>query len=244
MKNHLKRVTSPNTWALPRRGRVFITKPLPSGHVRSQGLPLGILLRDVLGLASTMSEAKKLLQAKEVLVDGQRQKNPRLLVGLFDTLVMPSLKKQYRVVLDNQSCLALASISAEESSLKLGKVVGKSLLKKSQMQYHLHDGRNVISEVPSKVGDSFLISLPEQKVQKIFPLKAAMKILVHQGKNSGSLGTVKEIVNHESTYLADDKNSPKKKEVTTFTKYLFVVGEKEAALTVSASASTANIKNK
>lgn len=230
MKNHLKRVTTPKTWSLPRRGAVFTTCPRPSGHPLDQGMPLGVLLRDVLQIALTMSEVKKLLNNKEVLVDGRRRKDHRFLVGLFDVLSLPLLGKHYRLVLDSNGHLALVTIKAEEAKLKLGKVVGKSVIKGGLTQYHLHDGRNVTSDQPSVVGDSLLLTIPEQKVQKVFPLKKGMTIILDSGKNAGVLGMLKELAGHESTYTTSQGD------IETVSKYLFVVGEKEPVLTVSVQA--------
>ncbi|MBS3169098.1 30S ribosomal protein S4e [Candidatus Woesearchaeota archaeon] len=226
MKNHLKRVTSPKTWALPRRGRVFITRPLPSGHPIDQGMPLGLVLRDMLALALTMSEVRKILLSKEVLVDGKRRKDHRFHVGLFDVISFPGLGKQYRMVLNQNGYLALIPIPAAEASLKLGKVLGKSILKSGKVQYHLHDGRNLSTKSVSKVGDTFLFTVPAQEVQKVFPLKEGAKIITYAGKNAGRVGMIRKIAGRESTYNAGGKD------VETVTRHLFVVGEKEMALTV------------
>ncbi|MBI4151431.1 30S ribosomal protein S4e [Candidatus Woesearchaeota archaeon] len=227
MKNHLKQITSPKTWALPRRGNVFITRPLPSGHPLHGGMPLGVLIRDTLQLAQTMSEVKKILHGKDVLVDGKRRKDPHFLVGLFDTLSFPSLEKHYRMVLDAQGHLALVPIKKEEASLKLGKIVGKSMGRKGQIQYHLHDGRNVASTQPLAVGDSILLSVPGQKIEKALPLKEGAHILIDSGKNAGQMGTLTRLSGKESAYSSPDGD------VETVTKYLFVLGEKEPAVTVA-----------
>ncbi len=230
MKNHLKQITMPRTWALPRRQKVFTTRPHPSGHPLKNGLALGTLIRDLLQLAETMDEVKKILNNKEVLIDGKRRKDHRFFVGLFDTVSIPILKKQFRVVLDNNGHLALASITTEEAALKLGKIVGKSTLKSGLTQYHLHDGRNIIASQSSAVGDSLLITVPDQKIQKILPCKPGAFIFIDDGKNAGKLGVLKNITGRESTYttLFGD--------IETVARHLFVVGEKEPMLTVSIAA--------
>ena len=69
MKNHLKRIASPKTWAIARQGATFVVRPNPGAHSLAMGLPLSLILRDLLQLASTMSEAKKILHRREVLPD-------------------------------------------------------------------------------------------------------------------------------------------------------------------------------
>ncbi|MBI4152082.1 30S ribosomal protein S4e [Candidatus Woesearchaeota archaeon] len=229
MKNHLKKVTSPKTWPLSRRGRVFITRPLPSGHPLHQGMPLGLVLRDMLSLALTMSEVRKILLSKEVLVDGKRRKDHRFHVGLFDIVSLPSLQKNYRMIINQNGYLALIPIPVDETSLKLGKVLGKSVLKGGKIQYHLHDGRNLSTKNVSNVGDTFLFTVPKQEVQKVFPLKEGVKIITYAGKNAGRMGTIVKIAGRESTYKTGGQD------VETVTRHLFVVGEKEPALTVVAA---------
>jgi len=227
MKNHLKRVTSPKTWSLPRRERVFVTRPKPSGHPLSQGMPLGVVIRDILHLASTMSEVKKVLNNKDVLVDGKRRKDHRFLLGLFDTLSFPLLNKHYRVSLDEDSHLTLLDIKADEASIKLCKIVGKSVVPGGKVQFHLHDGRNVFGKENLHVGDTVMLTLPDQKIQKAFPLKAGMMVFLDAGKKAGQRGMLHSVTGHEAIYTVDGQ------EINTVTKYLFVVGEKEAATTIS-----------
>ena len=228
MKNHLKRVTSPKSWGLPRRERVFITRPKPSGHPLDMGLPLGVVIRDLLKLASTMSEVKKILNNKEVLIDGKRRRDHRFLVGLFDVVSLPSLQKHYRMLLDLRGCLTLLETSPTEAGMKLCRVVGKTVLPGGKIQYHLHDGKNVFLETAASVGDSLSLSIPAQKAQKIFPLRAGATVLLAEGKNAGHFGVLKELRGVEATYAAPDGNT-----VETVKKYLFVVGEKEPAIILS-----------
>ncbi len=230
MKNHLKRVTSPKTWSLSRRERVFVTRPKPSGHPLSQGMPLGVVMRDTLNLASTMSEVKKILNNKDVLVDGKRRKDHRFLVGLFDTISFPTLHKYYRVTLNENSHLTLIPIKAEEAALKPCKIVGKSVVPGGKVQFHLHDGRNVFAaetKEKSTVGDTVVLTLPDQKIHKVLPLKAGMMIFLHAGKNAGQKGYLHSVTGHEAIYTSDSQ------EIGTVKKYLFVIGEKEPVVTIS-----------
>ena len=86
MKNHLKLIAAPKTWFVPRKTNVFTLRPSPGAHSLSYGMPLGLLLRDQLKVASTMGEARKIISNKEVLVDGVARTDHRFIVGLFDVL--------------------------------------------------------------------------------------------------------------------------------------------------------------
>ncbi|MDO8511024.1 MAG: 30S ribosomal protein S4e [Nanoarchaeota archaeon] len=226
MKNHLKLVATPKTWFVPRKTKVFTVRPNPGAHSLEYGMALGLLLRDELKLASTMGEARKIVNSKEVLVDGVARTDHRFMVGLFDVLSVPKLKKQYRMLLDKKGRLRLAEIAAKESSVKLAKVVGKTALKGGKIQFNLHDGRNIISDAKAQVGDTFVVSLPEVKITKILPVRKGSKVFLIKGKHAGDVGVLKEIKGVEATYVLDGAD------VDTAKEYLFVVGDKESEISL------------
>ncbi len=224
MKNHLKRIASPRTWFVDRKANIFIVRPNPGAHSLENGLPLGVLLRDNLALASTMGEAKKLLNNKEVLVDGKRRKDHSFMVGLFDVLAVPELNKQYRLVMDRKGRLVLSEISAQEGMVKLSKVVGKTMMKGKKIQFNLHDGRNILSNDTANVGDTLVLALPQASVKKVLSLKKGAMVFLTKGKHAGGTGVLKEIKGNEATYSAEGED------VETAKEYLFVVGDKDTEI--------------
>lgn len=226
MKNHLKRIASPRTWIINRKKEKFILRPTSGAHSFENGMALGVIMRDVLNLASTMGEVKKILNNKEVLVDGKRRKDHSFLAGLFDVISFPDLKRYYRVVLDNKGRIVVSEIDEKESKLKLSKVVGKTALKKGKVQFNLHDGKNMISEEKAKVGDSLLLELPNLAVKKVLPLKEGMKVFLTKGRHAGSSGQLKDLQGKEAKFTAEDK------EIETAKDYLFVVGKKESEIKI------------
>lgn len=221
MKNHLKAVASPKTWIINRKKNIFTLRPNPGGHSFEAGLALGVIMRDNLKLASAMNEVKKILNNKEVLVDGKRRKDHRYLVGLFDVLSIPEISKNYRLIIDNKGRLIVIDIPKEESSIKLSKVVGKTVLKGNKFQFNLHDGKNIVSDQKAKVGDTFVLSLPKLEIRKIIPLKEGVQVFLTKGKHTGDLGVLKEIKGNIAVYSVKDN------EVETARSYIFVVGEKK-----------------
>jgi small subunit ribosomal protein S4e len=224
MKNHLKRIASPRTWIINRKQNVFITRPKPGAHPLNAGMALGVILRDKLGLVSTMSEAKKVLNNQEILIDGKRKKDYRLIVGLFDVLSVPSLKQQFRVALDKKGRLVVNPIAAQEATFKICKVVGKSVLAKNKIQLNLHDGKNIISSEKVKVGDSLVLELPTLKIKEALPLNKDVAVFLTKGKHAGALGVLKEIQDQEAIFTVG------KEEIETAKQYLFVVGKKESLI--------------
>lgn len=226
MKNHLKRIASPKTWMIQRKECTFITRPKPGAHSMEMGLPLGVIIRDEFKLASTMGEVRKILHSKEVLVDGKRRKDHRYITGLFDVISIPTIKKNYRVLVDKKGRLVIKEISDSESSIKLAKIVGKTMLRGNKIQFNLHDGKNIVSEQKANVGDTLVLSLPKATIKKILPLKAGMSVFLTKGKHAGDSGTLKEIKGGEAAYSA------KGSEVYTSKEYLFVVGDKEPEIKI------------
>ncbi len=227
MKNHLKRVASPKTWAIAREGTPFITRPNPGAHSLAMGLPLGVILRDSLQLASTMAEVKRIVHFREILIDGKRQRDPRFLVGLFDVISIKDMNKNYRVVLDQKGRLTIIEIDAKESVIKPCKIIGKKMVSKGKVQLNLHDGKNVIATKEAAVGDTVVLGLPTFELKEVFTLKPGAQVFLTRGKHGGALGVLKELKGKEAIYVGESG------EVGTAREYLFVVGEKKPVIALS-----------
>jgi small subunit ribosomal protein S4e len=226
MKNHLKRIASPRTWTIDRKGGIFTTRPKPGAHKHENGLALGTVLRDFLGLAKTTSEVKKLLNNNQILVDGKARKDHKFIVGLFDVLTVESMKKSYRLYFDHKGRIIIKEISAEEAKIKPCKIVGKTLVTKGKIQYNLHDGKNVLSDTKANVGDTLLLTLPST-VKEVLPLQKGATVYLTKGKHSGDVGQFKEIKKQEAIYTVD------KKDIETAKEYLFVIGKEKETITIN-----------
>jgi len=238
MKNHLKRIASPKTWFINRKQNVFILRPNAGGHPLEQGMALGVILRDFLKLASTMHEIHGLLQLKEVLVDGKRQKDHRSMVGLFDVIAIPELKSYNRLVFDQKGRIIVIEIPVSESNMKISKIVNKSALSGGKIQFNLYDGKNIISTQKAKVGDSLVLNLSKLEIKKVLPLQVGVSVFLTKGKYAGSMGILKEIKGTQATYHSNGKD------VETAKEYLFVVGEKKPEMHISAEKSSEKNKEK
>ena len=159
--SHMKRLTMPRSWPLTRKTNIWVQKPNPGGHSDEMCMPLGIILRDVLGLAHSRREAKRMVATRKVMVDGRIETDSGRGVGLMDVLTVGD--DHYRCVLDENGKLRYRSISAKQSSSKLCRVVGKTTIRGGKTQVHLHDGRNITVDDANKYnsGDTLIISLPD-----------------------------------------------------------------------------------
>jgi small subunit ribosomal protein S4e len=228
MKNHLKRIAAPPSWDIDRAGGKYTIRPKAGAHPLAESLPLGMLIRDELNLASTLSEARKVLSNNNIQVDGKRRTEYRFSVGLFDVISVPkgSAQSAYRMFTDKKGRLILREIAVKESALKICKVTGKTAFSGKKIQLHLHDGKNIITEEKVKVGDSVLITLPKFEIKEVLPLAPKAVVFLMGGKHQSEVGTLKEVSGNEATFIKEGK------EIKTAKKYLFVVGKDKPLLEI------------
>jgi len=225
MSGYLKRLAMPKTWRIKRKGTVFITRPNPGPHSMGLSMPLNLIIRDILGYAENKREVRKVLMNNNVMVDGVRRKDHKLPVGLMDTIEIKETGNCYRVILSKKGNIELIAIDKKESNLKPCKITGKSKAK-GKTQLNLYDGRNILVEKDDyKVGDSLLIKVPEQNIEKHFKFANGALIYLTGGKHIGEFGTVAGIKGNDVSY----KNKSGEV-IETLKKYAFVVGEGNTAV--------------
>src|SRR3989339_862043 len=96
MKRHLKRQEAPKNWPIPRKGSTFVIKN------NSNGIPLLILLRDVMKIAQDRKEVKQAIHKKHLLICGKPVINEKKSLEHFDILTLVPSKKNYRLVLSEK----------------------------------------------------------------------------------------------------------------------------------------------
>ncbi len=192
-KRHLKRLAIPNSWDIKRKGIKFTTRPAPGAHPFGLGMPINLIIRDMLKYAKTNKEVKKILNNKEILVDGKVRKEYRFITGFMDSISSPKLKEHYRIILNKKGKISLLPITEQEAKIKICKITGKKLIK-GKTQLNLFDSRNILVDKDTyKVGDSIVIELPSQKLKEHLKLEKGVIVFVIGGKNIGTVSTVEDI---------------------------------------------------
>ena len=227
MKAHLKRYVSPASWLIKRKEEKFVSRPKPGSHNLRNGLPLGLILRDMLGYAQSIAEATKILQTKEIIVDGKIRRESRFIVGLMDVISIPASGEHYRVLLGKDGRLFPAQIDEKESKVKICKVKGKRVIKKGGVQINLHDGRNILTDKAVKVGDSVVINPAENKIKEVLELKKGAYVYMVRGKHAGDGGIMLDTLGERIIYERTDK-----RKVETLKDYVFVVGDGKPLLKI------------
>lgn len=229
--SHMKRLTMPRSWPLTRKTDIWVQKPNPGGHSDEMCMPLGLILRDVLGLAHSQREAKRMVATRKVLVDGRIETDVGRGVGLMDVLTVG--EDNFRCVLDENGKLRYRSISDKAAASKLCRVMGKTTIRGGKTQVHLHDGRNIMVEDANQYnsGDTLVISLPDQEVSGHHAFGEGAQAYLTGGSH---IGTTASVVSR------DIKRSSKANEVQfdgfgTVADYVFVIGaDKDLPLEVKA----------
>lgn len=227
MSRHLKRLNAPKSWVILRKTTKYIAKPLPGAHKLSESMPIVLVLKQ-LGHAQTSAEAKKLLNAHHVLVDGRRVKDLKAPVGLLDSISLPSSNEYYRITVDEKERLQLVPIPKTEAILKLCKVVNKTMVAGGKTQFNLNDGRNILADSKTaNTGDTLMIEVPSQKILQRIPLEKGVLVFLLGGKHIGTFGTVEKIENDEITFMQNGRA------IVTAKKYALVVGKDKPLITIT-----------
>jgi len=113
----------------------------------------------------------------------------------------------------------------KEGKIKIGKVIKKTAVKKGKITITLHDGKTIIADNNVKPGDSVIISLPENKINKLLKLENGAKCYIMDGKHIGHIGELKEIIKTETSKQKIAKLNADGEEIITVAEYLFVVDD-------------------
>ncbi|MBM3228765.1 hypothetical protein FJZ20_02700 [Candidatus Pacearchaeota archaeon] len=193
---HLKRQKAPKNWPIYRKGTKYIVRPR---FDTSRGIPILIVLRDMLKVAQNRKEVKRALYERNILLNNYPLTDEKTNILLFDVITIVPSKKNYRLGLTEKGKIRIEEINEKEANRKIAKIINKTLLKGKRMQLNLSDGRNFISDIKCSTNDSVLINLKERKIEKCLPLKESVSLFVFAGKHSGKKGIIKKINSEKKT---------------------------------------------
>lgn len=243
VQQHLKSMHAPGFWPIHVKEFKWVTKPSPGPHSIKESLPFALVIRDMLQLAKTIREVKKILSEGKAEVDGKIRRDKKFPVGLMDVIEFPDAKLAYRVLPSPGKGLALIDIPKNEKSLKLCRIEDKTYVKGGNIQLNLHDGRNILLNIKDsknskedvyKTFDTLQIKIPEQKILKHLAFKEKTYALVTSGRNIGRSGKIMKI--EKSAFakpsivtMKDDGNNT----FQTIADYVFIIGEEKPLVKLS-----------
>ena len=198
-RKKLKRQMAPLFWGIARKEKRFVVTVKPGTHKKNYSIPTAVLLRDKMKIVSTLREAKSVIYAGKVTIDGVKRKSLHHGIGLMDVVELDGISDSYRLVPKDGTILTPIKINTDEKNKKIVKVTGKTSIKGGKTQIKFHDGRTLISDELVDVNDSCVLQIPEQKILEVIKLEKNTKILITRGINAGKTGEIKEI--KEGTFV-------------------------------------------
>jgi len=221
---HLKRLKAPRTWRIERKVAKWTVKPSPGPHPSNQSMPLLLVVRDLIKLADTGKEAKKIISSREIYVDGKARGDYKFPCGLMDVISIPKIGEFYRVLFDTRGILRVVKIDEERAKWKLCRIENKTMVKGGKLQLNLHDGKNMlVDENEYKTGDVLKISLPEQEILEVIPLASGNLAMITGGSHRGEIAEIEEVEITKSPM----PNIVKLKGFSTIKPYVFPVGKEK-----------------
>jgi small subunit ribosomal protein S4e len=224
MSNHQKRLSAPTTWPVERKTETFTVKAAPGPHGET-GVPLLILLRDVLEYVDSRKEARYALDRGQVRINGDPVRDERQAVGIFDVVTFDERGEHYRVFPGQGGRLALTPLDEADAESRLGKVTGKRQVAGGDTQLTLHDGATIHADREIGVGDSIILDVETEEIVARFPYEEGSLVTAVDGGHSGEIGTLEGITvtpgsNPNSVRVETDDGS-----FETIEDYLVVIDE-------------------
>ncbi|MEK6819949.1 MAG: hypothetical protein AABY03_02000 [Nanoarchaeota archaeon] len=213
---HLKRQEVPKTWPIERKGTTYVVRP---NFNLEGGIPILIVMRNMLKKARDRREVKRAIHLKQILVNGKPVTDEKNAVLLFDVVSIIPSKEHYRVEISAGKKFDLREIKESESHEKVAKIIGKKTLRGKKTQINLSDGNNVLSEVKCNINDSLVLNFKNKKADKCLSLKNGASVVVFEGKHMGESGKVEKI---DAEHKMAEINSDGKK-VNVLIKQIIVV---------------------
>lgn len=235
--SHLKRLSSPGFWPIPKKTKQWAPKPSPGPHSSEKSLPLLVFIRDVVNLAQTGREAGMIISNGKVKIDGRIIRNKNYPLGLMDVIEILDFNKAYRVIPSSHRFYNFTLINDAEKSFKLCRIENKKILKDGRVQLQCHDGRNLILNAAEgtesnvnqyKVLDVLKFSLENYEILGHYKFDKETYAVIIGGKNIGKHGMIVDI--------ESDQNKARKLRIvklagsdgadySTIPDYLFIVGK-------------------
>lgn len=220
----IKRLAAPRAWNVERKVHTWAVAPSPGPHSLHECIPLLVVLRDMLGYADNAREASRVVRNRQVLVDNRPVRDPKFPVGLMDTLSLPDVEEQYRVLLDTRGRFRLIPIETADANWKLVRVEDKRALKGGRIQLNLSDGRNLLAENGHATKETLKIEVPGQEVLDAYPFQKGAVAFLVGGRNVGRTGHVEEVVVERS---ARPNEVRFKEGFSSILDYAFIVGKQK-----------------
>ncbi|MDY6777185.1 MAG: 30S ribosomal protein S4e [Candidatus Nanohaloarchaea archaeon] len=226
---HQKRLSAPKHYPIERKQNTYVATG-EGPHSEDVGIPLVVFLREVLGYAESSSEAKEILESRNVRVNGRVETDVQRTIGFMDVISIEKADKDFRVLLDSDG---LVFREAEDPETRIRRIEDKTTLNGGVTQLNLDGGENQVVDDEYDTQSSVVIDTEDQAIQHELPLEEGNQAYIIGGRHVGTVATIQE---HEVT------RGPQSNRVTletedgeafeTVEEYVYVIGEDEPEVTL------------
>ena len=239
---HRKRLSAQIIYPIKRKHGIFTIRPHPTRGKLETALPLGIVIREILGYGKTLTEVKRILTRKLVKVDGKVQKSYKFSIGPMDIVEIPKTEEYFRFTpYQGKRRFKLHPITKEESTSKLLQIIGKQKVKGGIIQLTFHDGRNhllnpneeqeiAISELSLK--DSVLFDLETKTIKEHYKFDVDYTGIIMGGHNIGVMGKIDQIESQSGRKMRSIILKTEKEDIETVDKHIFIIGKEKPVIEI------------
>jgi len=200
-KKHLKTLAAPHHWMLPKTGGVHAFRPSAGPHKLRECLPLAIIIRNRLKYALNGVEAKKIMMARNIKVDGKVRTDVKFPAGFMDVITIDKSGENFRLIYDTKGRFVVHRINADEASYKLCRVKSVNVGKNSVPFLVTNDGRTIRYPNPDcKIGDTVEIDIASGKIQNWVKFDTGNLCMVTGGRNLGRVGVITSRDRHPGSF--------------------------------------------
>lgn len=226
----LKRSKAPKEWKLARKEKKWTINLHPGPH-NKEAIPLAFIVRDYLGHAHTLREAKRILNERKVKINGRVRTDFRFPVGILDVVEITPIQKCYRVLPDEKGIATLIPIEGEETHIRPLKILKKQYVKEGKTQLGFHDGTTTIADTQARAyipQGTVLYDFESHATLDYFPLKKGNYAMIMGGSNVSRSGTITSITDA----MVEIEGEANQEVFRTLKKNIFVLGTKESAISL------------
>lgn len=232
-KKHMKRLAAPKHWMLDKLTGVWAPRPSTGPHKLRECLPLILILRNRLKYALTGREVNMILMNRSVKVDGKVRTDKTYPVGFMDVLSIPETKEIFRLVYDVKGRFIIHKIKSNEESVKLCRIVKRSIGNKGIPYIVTHDGRTYRYPDPDiKVSDTVKFDLNSGKIIDHFQFTQGHVAMVTGGHNIGRIGHITRIERHPGSFDIIHLKDSRGHVFATRKSNVFILGDEKPAVSM------------
>jgi len=183
---HQTRQQATTRLPIKRKGTKYVAR---ASSDLENSVPVVIAIRDILKLAKTKREVKKMINQKMLKINGREVIDHNDSIKLFNIF---EAGKTY--ILKLSPTRKFFFEETKDSKERLCKVIGKKVLSGKKVQINLHDGTNVFGDNKINTGDSVYLDLSNKIKRHISPEKGK-EVFVISGRYEGQHGKIADVQN-------------------------------------------------